>query len=96
MKLNKSYLLALWILVKTKIKYIVKVRVLRMQDKRPIIADYVENPMLKYPRNVECWCDSGRKAKHCCLPKQSRILPQEIAKQARVLFMFKQKQFGFE
>ena len=94
MKLSK--LIAFWILLKTKIMYVIKVDILRLHNRKPIIADYVENPMLKYPRNVECWCDSGRKAKYCCLPKQSGILPQEIAKQVRVLLLFKKKQHGFE
>ena len=94
MKLSK--LIALWILIKTKIMYVIKVDILRLHNSKPIIADYVENPMLKYPRNVECWCDSGRKAKYCCLPKQAGILPQEIAKQVRVLLLFKKKQHGFE
>lgn len=96
MKLNKTWWRAFAILIWTKIKWFVKVRVLNLPNKRPIVADYIENPMLKYPRNVECWCDSGRKSKHCCLPKQVGVLPQSIAKQVKILYAFKAKQYGFE
>lgn len=91
MRLNKAF----WILLKTKIKYLVKVKLFRAHTRMQIVADYVENPMLKYPRNSPCWCDSGRKSKHCCLPKQVGILPQEIAKQVRVLMAYKKQEHGF-
>lgn len=28
----------------------------------------VWNPLLGFERNNSCWCDSGKKAKRCCLP----------------------------
>ena len=37
------------------------------------------NPLLRYPRNLPCWCGSGRKAKVCCLFKQPRSVPAETA-----------------
>lgn len=85
MKLNKYFSQAFYILLKTKIKYLIKVKLFKQYEHKKIAADYLDNPMLKYPRNQSCWCKSGLKAKRCCLPKQSRILPQEVAKQAKVL-----------
>lgn len=38
---------------------------------------YVENPLLKYPRNLPCWCGSSHKAKSCCLPKQAPVVDFE-------------------
>jgi uncharacterized protein YecA (UPF0149 family) len=37
------------------------------------------NPLQKYPRNAPCFCNSGKKAKKCCLP---RVIP--YVKQAMV------------
>lgn len=44
---------------------------------------HVANPLLKYPRNESCWCESGVKAKKCCLPKQTLTVPKEFANQAK-------------
>ena len=33
------------------------------------------NPLCKFPVNALCWCDSGLKAKKCCLLKISRFCP---------------------
>lgn len=30
---------------------------------------FIKNPMFKFPRNEKCYCESGLKAKKCCLPK---------------------------
>lgn len=35
---------------------------------------YVENPLLKYPRNMQCWCGKEYKAKMCCLPRQAPVV----------------------
>lgn len=43
------------------------------------IGQYAFNPLRNYPRNRECWCGSYRKAKRCCLPKQARLCPVEVA-----------------
>ena len=32
----------------------------------------VENPLLKWPRNFNCVCGSGKKFKKCCLPGLNR------------------------
>lgn len=37
------------------------------------------NPLLKYPRNEECFCGSGLKFKKCCLNGAFRAVPVEIA-----------------
>lgn len=71
---------AFWLLLRTKIKYIIKVKILKLQKRRLIKADYLENPMLKYPRNNNCWCGSHLKAKKCCLPKQAKALPADMTK----------------
>jgi hypothetical protein len=42
--------------------------------------DFVKNPLLKYPRNLECWCGSNKRSKNCCLPKQARVCRIEHAK----------------
>jgi len=36
------------------------------------------NPMLKYPRNLDCYCGSNEKFKACCLPKQAKQIPIEL------------------
>jgi hypothetical protein len=38
------------------------------------------NPALKYPRNLPCPCDSGKKFKHCHLPHLPRAVSTEEAK----------------
>jgi hypothetical protein len=43
-----------------------------------LIRDFQPNPMLKYPRNENCWCGSYKKAKHCCLPKQAPVMPADM------------------
>lgn len=40
---------------------------------------YALNPMVSYPRNMNCWCGSKLKAKVCCLPGQARIVPADMA-----------------
>jgi hypothetical protein len=37
----------------------------------------VFNPLLKYPRNIPCFCGSALKAKRCCIPKLKRAIPLE-------------------
>ena len=44
---------------------------------------FAPNPMLKYPRNLNCFCGSYKKAKHCCLPKQAPVMPAEFAEKLR-------------
>jgi hypothetical protein len=41
---------------------------------------YTENPMLEFPRNDRCPCDSGKKFKKCCYLKQQLFIDQEVAK----------------
>lgn len=38
---------------------------------------YMLNPLLKYPKNLPCFCGSGNKAKSCCLSKISKTVPIE-------------------
>jgi hypothetical protein len=38
---------------------------------------YGTNPLLKYPRNVECFCGSKKKSKNCCLLRLNPYLPQK-------------------
>lgn len=36
----------------------------------------MQNPLLKWPRNANCFCFKTKiKAKNCCLPKQAQIVP---------------------
>ena len=37
---------------------------------------YAWNPFRKFPRNLPCFCASGKKAKKCCLP----IIAQAVLK----------------
>lgn len=37
-------------------------------------SDAVINPMRDYPRNMPCICNSGKKWKVCCLPKQPMLV----------------------
>jgi len=39
---------------------------------------------VKIPRNAPCPCGSGRKYKHCCLGKESALLPGAKARRLRV------------
>lgn len=43
-----------------------------------LINQFAPNPMLKFPRNEDCWCGSFKKAKHCCIPKQAPVCPTEM------------------
>ncbi len=40
-------------------------------------AGFVANPLLGYPRNAPCLCESQKKWKQCCLPKMPRFIPAE-------------------
>lgn len=70
-------------LLGVKIKYLLKVKILRLHKYKLIAADYLENPLLKYPRNLDCFCGSKLKAKKCCIPKQARIIPADQAIQLK-------------
>lgn len=35
---------------------------------------YVWNPLLKFPRNEPCFCNSGKKFKRCCLNKMAKTV----------------------
>jgi hypothetical protein len=39
----------------------------------------VWNPLLGYPRNDECFCRSGKKAKKCCLPNVHEVVTEQQA-----------------
>jgi uncharacterized protein YchJ len=45
----------------------------------------VWNPYLKYPRNKECYCRSGKKYKKCCLSTEPLAVPKEVAEVAKSL-----------
>lgn len=66
-------------LLGVKIKYFFKVKILRLHKYKLIAADYLENPLLKFPRNLPCFCGSSLKAKRCCLPKQAKVIPADQA-----------------
>ena len=36
--------------------------------------DFAWNPLKGWPRNSPCFCNSGKKAKLCCLPKQPPVI----------------------
>ena len=38
-------------------------------------AGWVENPILKWPRNSPCPCGTGKKFKACCLNRMPLVLP---------------------
>jgi len=49
-----------------------------------------DNPLLKYPRNDECFCGSKKKAKSCCLPRINPYLPiKEVEKLAKYMNEFR-------
>lgn len=35
------------------------------------------NPLANWPRNKPCFCNSKKKAKKCCLPKVTRVIPSK-------------------
>ena len=43
------------------------------------------NPYLKYPRNKECYCGSGKKFKKCCLETEALAIPKKAAEIAKPL-----------
>lgn len=43
------------------------------------------NPLKSYPRNLLCFCDSGRKAKACCLPTLNETCNAEHVPQLKAL-----------
>lgn len=43
------------------------------------------NPYLKYPRNKQCYCNSGKKYKKCCISTEPLAVPKEIAEAAKSL-----------
>ena len=55
-------------------KLFIKLRLFSLVNGR-----YALNPLVKYPRNLGCWCGSGAKAKRCCLPTLSRVVLAEQA-----------------
>ena len=57
-------------------------------------TNMVWNPLLAYGRNNPCWCDSGKKAKRCCLPnieankrcvtaREAQLIQAELVERAR-------------
>jgi Na+-transporting NADH:ubiquinone oxidoreductase subunit NqrF len=42
-------------------------------------AGFVWNPLLKFPRNNNCFCGSTKKAKNCCLPCVAEACSKESA-----------------
>jgi len=38
---------------------------------------YERNPMLRYPKNYPCFCDSKKKFKKCCLRKLKNVIPKK-------------------
>ncbi len=32
-------------------------------------SGFSPNPLKRFPRNFPCWCNGGKKAKYCCLPR---------------------------
>lgn len=51
---------------------------------QPIPEGKEYNPLLKFPRNAPCPCESGRKHKYCCLPKLKKFVTHEQAEVARI------------
>jgi hypothetical protein len=43
------------------------------------------NPFRKYPRNMTCYCESGKKYKNCCLLIEPLAIPKGEAEIARTL-----------
>lgn len=41
------------------------------------------NPLRGFPRNKQCFCKSGKKAKRCCLPRMWPALPIEEVKKIK-------------
>lgn len=39
------------------------------------------NPLMKFPRNMNCPCDSGKKFKKCCLPWMPRVIDSKLAEE---------------
>lgn len=42
------------------------------------------NPLKSFPRNLNCFCGSKSKAKHCCLPFQPAVLETDMATLVRL------------
>jgi hypothetical protein len=56
---------------------------------KPIALSW--NPMLNYPRNAECFCDSGKKFKKCCLKDLPLLIPVKAAHFAQPLIQAERK-----
>jgi len=50
------------------------------QTNRLLSQGYVWNPLLKFPRNLKCPCESGKKFKHCHLSGIPPVIPPDAAK----------------
>lgn len=50
---------------------------------RLLCDGYVWNPLLKFPRNLPCPCDSGKKFKACHLSQLPPVVPPKAAEQIR-------------
>lgn len=78
----------LWMFIKIKFdKYMIK------WGYYPV-ARYAENPLMKYPRNIDCFCGARVKSKNCCLPKQPRIVTLEQAQYLAPYMMEVEKRQG--
>ena len=44
---------------------------------------YAWNPLKKFPRNVKCFCGSGKKFKNCCLSKLRDIVDTKTAREIK-------------
>lgn len=49
------------------------------QMARGLKEGYEWNPLRKYPPNMKCFCESGKKAKACCLPHVPLAVPKAEA-----------------
>lgn len=52
------------------------------------------NPIRKYPRNCLCWCDSGQKAKRCCLPRAAEAIKTELVDEMKIFMKDKLSKAG--
>ena len=53
---------------------------------------YAVNPLMKFPRNENCFCGSQKKAKRCCLGKLPKTVPLQQAIQLSKYMLHVQRQ----
>lgn len=64
-----------WLMNRWK-KWIQRNAIKEEEEETRIISSFTRNPLLKYPRNINCFCGSGKKFKVCCF----KTIPHFISK----------------